>query len=265
MAVRFAAVAVLASLLLPCSALEAAPVSVRLPEGSVRGFLVLRSLDGTALAYGELRQIPRDDSIENRLLLQFKDGSLYEETATFSQDRVFTLHAYRLHKRGPSFPTEDVSFDRKTRRYQARTQEKKGGPEKTASGELEMPADLYNGMALVLLKNVSPDTGANVQMAAFTPKPRLIKMRLIREGKDYVSLGGHGKTAIRYLVKLEIGGVTGMIASLAGKTPPDLRYWLVAGNVPAFVRFEGPMFLKGPVWRLELTTVEWPKPERGPS
>jgi hypothetical protein len=174
---------------------------------------------------------------------------------------VFVLQVYRLRAHGPSFPITEVSFDRKTRQYRARTQEKKGDTEKTASGELEMPADLYNGMALVLLKNLSPGEVADLQMAAFTPKPRLIKMRLSQDGEERALLGGHPKKVIRYLVNLEIGGVTGVVASVIGKKPPDLRYWFVAGEVPAFVKFEGAMFLNGPVWRLELTTVEWPKTE----
>jgi hypothetical protein len=45
---------------------------------------------------------------------------------------------------------------------------------------------------------------------------------------------------------------------MLGKQPPDLRYWLVAGDVPAFVRFEGPLFLQGPVWRLEPTMIQLP-------
>jgi len=74
-----------------------------------------------------------------------------------------------------------------------------------------------------------------------------------------VLLGGRAMKTMRSLVKLNIGGLTGVIASLVGKSPPELRYWLVTGDVPAFVRFEGAMFLNGPVWRLESTTVEWPK------
>jgi hypothetical protein len=50
--------------------------------------------------------------------------------------------------------------------------------------------------------------------------------------------------------------VTGVVASVIGKTPPDLRYWLALGDVPAFVRFEGAMFLNGPVWRVEMAGVE---------
>jgi len=62
-----------------------------------------------------------------------------------------------------------------------------------------------------------------------------------------------------YLVKLEIGGLTGVVASLIGKDPPDVRYWLTASDPPAFGKFEGAMYLNGPVWRLELAPVEWPK------
>jgi len=77
--------------------------------------------------------------------------------------------------------------------------------------------------------------------------------------QEKVLLGKDAKTVVRYRVKLELGGLTGLIAPILGKQPPDLHYWLVTGDVPAFVRFEGPMFLHGPVWRLELTTVQWPK------
>ena len=59
---------------------------------------------------------------------------------------------------------------------------------KEASGALEMPTDLYNGMALVLLKNLQPGSGTSVQMAVFTPKPRLIKMNLISEQEEVVRL-----------------------------------------------------------------------------
>jgi hypothetical protein len=71
-----------------------------------------------------------------------------------------------------------------------------------------------------------------------------------------VSFAGDRKRATRFLVDLEIGGVTGVVASMIGKTPPDLRYWLVLGETPAFVRFQGSMFLNGPVWRVEMAGVE---------
>jgi hypothetical protein len=238
---------------------EAEPMKVRLPEGISRGLLVVRPPGGEPIAYGELVQKPVRSGIASRLLLKFTDGSVYDETVTFSQRDAFRLEAYKLVQRGPSFPTSDIEFDRKSGRYRARTQDEKGGEEKTASGPLEMPPDLYNGMAMTLLKNLPAGSTASAQIAAFTPKPRLIKMALSPEGEGAVRVGPEAKKVIRYLVKLEIGGLTGVIASLIGKDPPDLRYWLISGEVPAFARFEGAMYLNGPVWQLEMTTPEWPK------
>jgi len=114
-------VLLLVVLLCAAGGAEAAAVKVRLPEGTARGFLVLRAGDGTPIASGELRQKPAGNAIESRLLLGFKDGSVRDETVTYSQQGVFRLEAYRLVQRGPSFPTTDIALDRKSGRYTART------------------------------------------------------------------------------------------------------------------------------------------------
>ena len=126
---------------------------------------------------------------------------------TFSQNRVFRLEAYRLTQRGPSFPLTEVAFDRVSGRYTARTQDGKDGKIETAGGALEMPDDLYNGMALTLLKNLPAGGTAAVHMVAFTPKPRVIKMGLAQEGTDPARVAGANRKANRYLVKLEVGGL----------------------------------------------------------
>ena len=251
-------VAFVLTALLGATAADAAPVRVRFTEGVTRGFLAIRTPQGELIGHGELRQKPRGDEVDSRLLLQFKDGSVHDEVTTYSQRGVLRLEAYKLVQRGPSFPGVEVSFDRKSGRYQAKTRERADGPEEAASGELEMPADLYNGMALLILKNLPPGERATGQLAAFTPKPRLLRMELGREGEDRVVFAGDPKQAVRHLVNLEIGGLTGVVASMIGKNPPDLRYWLVLGDIPAFVRFEGSMFLNGPVWRVEMAGVEAP-------
>jgi hypothetical protein len=237
---------------------EAAPIRVRFPEATTRGFLAIRTPQGALIGHGELRQRVRGDEVESRLVLQFKDGSVHDETATFSQHGTLRLEAYRLVQRGPSFPGTEVAFDRASGRYQAKTHDRPGGDEETASGELEMPDDLYNGMGLVILKNLPTGDGAPaaVQYAAFLPKPRLLRMELRREGEDRIAFAGDPKRATRYLVHLEIGGLTGVLASLVGKVPPDFRYWLVLGDVPAFARFEGAMYLNGPVWRVEMAGID---------
>lgn len=235
------------------------PIKVHLREGNARGFLVLHTAEGAPIAYGEFRQKPAGAMIESQLVLRFGDGSLRDEVATFSQAGHFRLEAYRLVQRGPSFPTTEISFARRTGQYTARTQEKKGDEEQTASGALEMPTDLYNGMAITLLKNLPVSGRAAAQMAVFTPKPRLIRMTLARETEVAARVGPERTSINQYLVKLEVTGITGVVASLLGKEPPDARYWFAAGDVPAFVRFEGAMYLHGPIWHLEQTLPELPR------
>ena len=171
---------VIAALLWSC-AVEAAPIRVRLIEGKSLGFLVLRSLDGPAIAYGEVSQKPTGNLVECRTILSFKDGSLYDESATFSQRGVFRLEAYRLVQHGPSYPTLEVSFDRKSGQYKARSQEEKDDKQEVASGKFEMSADLYNGMAMILLKNLPGGDGAHGCFHAGTAPDR-----------DGVELGGRG-------------------------------------------------------------------------
>ena len=164
-------------------ALDAAEVRVRFPEGTTRGFLAIRTPQGDRIGHAELTQKPRGDEVDSRLLLQFKDGSVHDERSTYSQRGVFRLEAYRLTQRGPSFPGADVTFDRKSGRYQAKTREKAGAPEETASGEFEMPSNLANGLTLLLLKNMPRGERVTAQLVAFTPKPRLLRMTLQQEAR----------------------------------------------------------------------------------
>ena len=111
------------------TAVHAQPIVVRFTEGTVHGFLVLRSGDDETMAQGEILQVARTDRVDSRFVLNFKDGSLYDERVSFSQRRVFAMLSYQLIQRGPSFPdTLDVSMDRKTGEYQVRARSVTDGP-----------------------------------------------------------------------------------------------------------------------------------------
>src|SRR5262249_3252164 len=124
----------------------AAGVAVRNLEAPSYGVVSLRSADDRHLADGEMIQRVAHGNVESRLRFQFDDGSRYDELVVFSQQRVFRLLSYSLTQTGPSFGSEEeVSFDRKTGRYRARTREA-GKAEETAEGAVEIPDDVYNGM-----------------------------------------------------------------------------------------------------------------------
>ena len=252
--VRLGALAMLAALLY-ASGLEAGPVEVRFREGVTHGLLALRSTTGATVALGDLLQTSKGDRVESRMTFHFMDGSLHDETVTFSQQQVFTMVAYRLLQRGPSFPEAvDVSLDRKKGRYTTRSTGK-GEKEKASEGHLELPADVYNGMIGTLLKNLPPGGSETVHFIAFTPTPRLIEVQLVLAGNQQVLVGGQARQAVLYAVKPKLGPVLGFFAGLLGKTPVDHACVILAKDVPAFVRCDGPFYLNGPVWRIELTTA----------
>ncbi|HEY3043689.1 MAG TPA: hypothetical protein VGJ39_06675, partial [Vicinamibacterales bacterium] len=78
-------------------------------------------------------------------------------------------------------------------------------------------------------------------------------------GEDRFTTGGTARKAAHYVVKVEIGGVAGLVAPLIGKQPADSHVWVLGGEAPAFVKSEGPMFLDGPIWRTELVSPVWPR------
>ena len=237
------------------SAASAEPVAVRYPESITHAFLTLRGANDAVIAYGELVQAPVEKQrMQSRLVFRFKDGSLWDETVTFTQQKVFRLMSYQHIERGPAFPeSTEATFDRDTGRYRAKVDDK------TDEGKIDMPEDLHNGMTGSLLKNLKPGTAAVGHVLAFTPKPYLLDTELRAEGEDKYFIGDVSRTATRYLVKMELRGVTGVVASIMGKDPPDIRYWITNGPGHGFVKLEGPMFLKGPRWRVELTGPRWPE------
>ena len=93
---------VLLALLLAAALVElrAAPLAVKYTEGLVHGFLILKTLDGRAIADGDLNQVATGSQVRSRLTFRFRDGSLHDETAVFTQRGHFRLVSYRLVQRG---------------------------------------------------------------------------------------------------------------------------------------------------------------------
>ena len=96
-------------------------------------------------------------------------------------------------------------------------------------------------------------------MLVATPKPRVVKLMISPQGEDPFTIAGSARKAVRFEVKVDIGGAAGLVAPIVGKQPPDTHIWILEGEAPAFVKSEGPMFEGGPLWRIELTSPVWPQ------
>ena len=237
----------------------AEPVAVRYAEGLVHGFLALRTLDGTLLANGDLIQVAHGGRVTSQLTFHFKDGSVSDETAIFTENGKFRLLSDHVTQKGPTFPRPlDMTIDAQTGCVTVRYKDD-DGKEKVEDKQLELPPDLSNGMMIVLLKNVTPKTlPSSVSYVAATPKPQLVKLIVTAAGVEPFSIVGSGRQAEHYVIKVDIGGLAGVLAPILGKEPPLNHIWILQGPAPAFVKSEGPLYVGGPSWRIELTSPVWP-------
>jgi hypothetical protein len=160
-------------------AAQAAPFPVRYTEGTVHGFLALRTQDGKTLASGTLTQRVRGNRVVGQLTLHFKDGSLDQEETTYLQRPNLQLIRYHHVQSGPTFPHPmDVSVDVAAGTVTVRsTEEGKPAGEKTS--HLALTPELGNGLLVNVLKNLPVSTDSPVtelQCVAATPAPRIVTL-----------------------------------------------------------------------------------------
>jgi hypothetical protein len=241
---------------------DAAPVTVRFPEGVTHGFLLVRSLAGEIIGQGEMTQVVKEgDLVESQLVFRFKDGSLHDEKVAFSQQRVFTLIRYRLIQRGPSFPDQlDISVDRGTGEYTVRSQAGEEGKEELLTGQVDLPKDGYNGMLITVLKNLQRGADETVSVLAFTPAPQVINVQLRAIDEQPAHIGDLSSKATQYVFTPQIGLIREWFGKAIGKIPAQFHYtcWILVDAAPSFVQFEGPLQLMGPIVRIELVSPRVP-------
>src|SRR4030095_11596273 len=192
---------ILAAALLQPGAAFADPVAVRHVEGLVHGFLALRTPEGQTLATGDLIQRNQGGRVTSRLLFRFRDGSRHDETAVFTQRGHFKLVRYHLVQRGGSFARPmEMTIDTATGQVQVRYKND-DGEEKREDEQMELPADLANGMIITLLKNIVAEVPATVSFVAATTQPRLVKLAISSAGTEPFSIAGSTRRATHFVVK----------------------------------------------------------------
>jgi hypothetical protein len=200
--------------------LRAEPVAVHHLEGTVHGFLALSTMDSKILAPGDLIQVIRGNQVVSRLVFRFKDGSLDDETAIFAQRGSLRLVSDHHIQKGPAFPHPmDVLITASTGQVTVRFMDDHGR-EKVEMDHLDLPPDLANGIVLNILKNIRPETKeTKMSYVAATPKPRLVKLSIVLQREE--------------------------------------TFWVAGGEAPTFVKLEGPLYLGGPIWRIQLMSPVW--------
>ena len=234
-------------------------VQVRHRPGTLHGFLLLRSLDGATIGDGDLIQTIAGDRVTARTTFRFHDGSLNDETTVFSARGTYRLISYRLVQQGSMFEhplTLDVNAS--TGKVVVHSQDE--GKDKVDDKVMKLPPDLGNGLLIPLLQDVDArQLPLTVPLLVATPGLRLVKLVVTSAGSAEFQTGRIKRTATDYLIKTDIGGLSGVVAPLVGKQPPDAHVWILGGDAPLFIKSEAPLFAGGPLIRTELTSPQWPR------
>lgn len=238
---------------------HSAPVPVRFTRGTIHGLLDMRSEDGHVLASGDMVQTVHGTQVTAHLTFRFKDGSTDEETTVFSQRGNFQLISDHHIQKGPSFPQPiDLLIDCRTGKVTVRSTGK-DGKEDIKTSQMHLPSDLANGLISVIAENLRPDAPpTRVPMLVATPTLRLVTMAISPQGEAPFSVAGAPGKAIHYEIKIELGGLAGIVAPMIGKQPPNIQLWVFSGLAPTFVREQGQIYADSPIYTIELASPTWP-------
>lgn len=238
-------------------------VPVRYVNGTIHGFLELLSEDGHLLASGDLAQVAHGNQVTTRLLFTFKDGSIDDETTVFSQHRDFKLISDHHIQKGPFFPHPiDVMIDARSGTVTTRSEDK-DGKEEVKTDHKSLPSDLSNGIVSTIIQNIQPGAAdTKVSLLAATPSPRIVTLSISSQGEEPFSLAGASRKALHYQIQIKLGGVSGIVAPLIGKQPPDIQIWVLGGPAPTFLKEVGPLFPDGPIDTIQLASPAWPEAQR---
>jgi hypothetical protein len=235
------------------TAAPAEPISVKHIQRPMHRFLVAHNEAGKIIANGEFLQVVQGDDVSMRLTYQFLDGSIDDETTTYTQHGTFRLVRNRHIQKGPFFPKPiDFTADAATDMAISRTADKNGNIH-VESHHIDLPDDLANGFVGTLLLNVPQITSPfRVGMLAPFGSGRLIRLLISREGEQPFRTTGQTLKATVFRIHPDLGGIVGVIASLIGLKPKDVMVWILEGEEPAVVRIVGQLGGYGPVISSEL-------------
>jgi len=241
-------------------AAPAEPISVTQIQLPRHASMVARSETGKIIAHVEFTETVQGDEVTMRLTYHFVDGSIDDETTTYSQRGTFRLVRNHHIQNGPFFATPvDLTVEAATGTATTRTTDKDGNIH-VESTHISLPIDLANGFVGTLLVNVPPNT-APFRVGILTPVfgGRLIRILISPEGEKPFQKTGQTLKATVFRIHPELGGFLGMIAALVGLQPKDVMVWVLEGEKPAVMRVVGQMSGFGPVVSSELEGTSFGK------
>jgi hypothetical protein len=223
-------------------------ISVRHIQSPLHRSMVTRSGAGKIIATDEFSQVMQGNEVMMRLTYRFVDGSIDDESTTFTQQGTFQLVRDHHLQEGPFF-AKPVDFTVEVTNGTATScTAGENGKIHVESRHIDLPDDLANGIVGTLLLNL-PNNTAPIRVGLLAPIDggRLIRILISPEGEQSFHMAGQNHRAMVFRIHPELGGILGVIAPLIGVQPKDVIVWVMEGEEPAVVKIVGQLGGYGPV------------------
>jgi hypothetical protein len=249
--------------LLGATILAASLVAVELTqlEGAAHAFPAMRELDGRKIADGEFTQAVRGNILHVEISYDFLDGGKLREITDLRQQPELSQLKWscRQTKQGSLQREFEIDFGSGT--AVGRERQKDGLKEWHEQVEIE-PGQTFAGFGFVLaLQNLRDrlHKGEIIELKAvgFTPKPRVVGVRLSYHGVDEMRMADRSVTGEHFMIQPQIPALAKMLIKVV-----DTNIWLTPPP-SGFLRWEGPMVEPNdPVVRVDLASGRESGPAR---
>ena len=149
-----------------------------------------------------------------------------------------------------------MTIDARSQTVSMRALSKPGQDAKTE--HMDIPPDTSNGLLFNLIKNLqSTAPEVEVSYVAARPSRAWSSWRSPLKSRGQFTAVYRRINAAVWCVKAELGGLTGIVAPMIGKQPPDTHVWVAENGVPTIVRVDTALYVGGPVWSIQLASPVW--------
>ena len=205
---------------------------------------------GEPLADGRYSQEVAGSLLKIEARFDFPDGRTIVEHAALRLSPHLTQESWDWTERHHGALVRQYEVDFRARKAVAtRVDQRKRWKE-----DLDIePGKTFAGIAFVtviksLRSELTPGQKVDLKAVAFTPKPRVAPVNVIREKPEEVHMAGRTIAADRYTIHPDIPAIAKLFVSA-----PDQHVWLFAAPPAAFLKYEGPLLEpKDPPIRVEV-------------
>ena len=227
--------------------------------GAAHAYPAMLDPEGKKLANGEFTQEVEDGPLRIRISYDLLKGGRIEEKAAFQQrpELIQKEWSWRELKHGTLQREYKIDFD--SGKATARKREEGGTKEWSEQVEIEQGRTFAGFGFTLALQNLRERLikGEAIELKAvgFTPKPRVVTVKLTWQGVDRVPMSGRELRGDNFMIRPEIPAIAKLFVKL-----PDTHIWLT--RPPAgFLRWEGPLAEPGDqIVRVDLGSGEGSAP-----